>query len=81
MKSNFLNLNFRDLAKGLLTAIITAISAYLYEAIQSGDLTAIDWKFVGTTALIAAIGYLTKNLLTNSDGEPLKTEAETGYKP
>ena len=74
MKSNFLNLNFKDLAKGLLTAIITAISAYIYEAIQSGNLTAIDWKFVGSTALIAAIGYLTKNLLTNSEGEPLKTE-------
>ena len=81
MKSNFLNLNFKDILKGLLTAIITAISAYIYEAIQSGNLTAIDWKFVGSTALIAAIGYLTKNLLTNSEGTPLKTESETGYKP
>lgn len=80
MKSNFLNLNFKDFLKGLLTAVITAVSAYIYEVIQSADLTAIDWKFVGTTALIASIGYLTKNLLTNSDGEPLKTEEATGYK-
>ena len=77
MNSNFLNLNLIDMLKGLLTAVITAISAYIYEAIQSGDLTAIDWKFVGSTALIAAVGYLFKNLLTNSDGEPVKTEKGT----
>lgn len=74
MKSNFLNLNFKDFSKGLLVAVITAVLTYLYEVIQTGDFTAIDWKMVGSTALIAAVGYLAKNLLTNSDGEPLKVE-------
>lgn len=81
MKSNFLNLNFKDISKGLLTAVIVAVLTYLYEVIQTGDFTAIDWKLVGSTALIAAVGYLFKNLVTNSEGTPLKTESETGYKP
>lgn len=74
MRSNFLNLNFNDFLKGLITATITAVLTYLYEVVQTGDFTAIDWKMVGSTALIAAVGYLTKNLVTNSDGEPLKVE-------
>lgn len=75
MKSKFLNLNFKDLAKGLLTAVIVAVITYLYEVIGTGDFTTIDWKVVGTTALIAAVGYLFKNLVTNSEGTPFKTEA------
>lgn len=74
MKSKFLNLNMIDMLKGLLTAVIVAVITYLYEVLQTGDFTAIEWKIVGSTALIAAVGYLFKNLLTNSDGEPLKTE-------
>lgn len=74
MKSNFLNLNFKDLAKGLVLAVITAVLTYLYEVLQTGDFTIIDWKLVGSTALVAAIGYLFKNLLTNSEGQMLKSE-------
>ena len=74
MKSNFLNLNLTDLTKGLVVAVLTAVITYLYEALQSGDFTSFDWKVVGTTALIAAIGYLSKNLLTNSEGQVLSPE-------
>lgn len=74
MKSNFLNLNLTDLTKGLVVAVLTAVITYLYEALQSGDFTSLDWKIVGTTALIAAIGYLSKNLLTNSEGQVLSPE-------
>ena len=74
MKSKFLNLNFNDFAKGLLTAIIVAVITYIYEAVQTGSLSDIDWKIVGFTALTAAVGYLFKNLVTNSDGEVAKAE-------
>jgi len=55
-------------------SVITAVLTYLYEVTQSGDFTAIEWKTVGLTALIAAISYLSKNLLTNSEGEVMKAE-------
>lgn len=74
MKSNFLNLNLTDLTKGLVVAVLTAVITYLYKALQSGDFTSLDWKIVGTTALIAAIGYLSKNLLTNSEGQVMSPE-------
>lgn len=74
MKSKFLNLNMIDMLKGLLTAIIVAVLTYFYEVVQTGDFTAIEWKTVGFTALTAGIGYLFKNLITNSNGEVAKTE-------
>lgn len=69
MRSELLKLNYRDLLKGFILAIITAITTYLYEVIKNGDLTTFRWETILTTAVIAAVGYLTKNLLTNSDGE------------
>ena len=72
--SDFFNLNWRDLGKGLLLAVITAVLTYVYEAFQTGGITSVDWKLVGSTALVSAVSYLFKNLLTNSEGEVLKTE-------
>lgn len=74
MRSDFFKLNWRDLGKGLVVAVITAVLTYVYTALEAGDLTAIDWKVVGTTAIISAVGYLFKNLVTNSDGELTKVE-------
>lgn len=74
MRSKFLNLNFKDFSKGLIVAVLTAVITYLYEAVQTGDFTAIDWKTVGFTALSATIAYLMKNLVTNSDGEVATAE-------
>lgn len=74
MRSDFFKINFRDIAKGFLTSVIVAVLTYFYEVVQTGDFTAIDWKTVGFTALTAGIGYLFKNLITNSNGEVAKTE-------
>lgn len=74
MRSDFFSLNWRDLGKGLVVAVITAVLTYAWTAIEAGGLTSIDWNAVGTTAIISAIGYLMKNLVTNSDGEVAKTE-------
>ena len=79
MRSKFFTLNFRDIAKGFLTAILTAVITYIYEAVQTGSLAGIDWKIVGFTALTAAVGYLFKNLVTNSDGEVAKAERKSIY--
>lgn len=74
MKSDFFSLNWRDLGKGLVVAVITAVLTYAWTAYEAGGLTSIDWKVVGSTAIISALSYLMKNLITNSDGEVAKTE-------
>lgn len=74
MKSVFMNLNLADFGKGLLLAVLTSVLTIVYTTIQSGNLS-IDWTLVGTTALTSGLGYIIKNLFTNSDGQTFKKEA------
>jgi len=76
MNSNFFSLNWLDLGKGLLVAVIGAILTAVYQAIQSGQLTW-TWAFfqpIVLTGVAAGIAYLIKNFFSNSSGEPLKGE-------
>ena len=76
MNSNFFSLNWLDLAKGLLVAVIGAILSAVYEAIVGGTLSW-TWAFfqpIVLTGVAAGIAYLIKNFLSNSSGEPLRTE-------
>ena len=76
MKSNFLKLDWKDLAKGAILAFIVALLTGALQLFQGGE---IEWTFIfwqptiyaGITALIA---YLIKNLVTNSEDEILKPE-------
>jgi hypothetical protein len=75
-RSNFLKLNTNDFLKGLLMVFITALITGLYEKFQSGIFN-FDWetfKPVVMASVSAGFAYLLKNLFTNSQGEPLKTE-------
>ncbi len=76
MKSGFLNLNWGDLAKGLLVAVIGAILTAVYQAIEAGTLawTWAFWQPIVLTGLGAGIAYLIKNFFTNSQDEVLKKE-------
>ena len=74
MNSPFLNINLNDLGKGLILAILTSVMTIVYTTVQAGSLS-FDWKLIGTTALTSAIGYLLKNLFTNSTGQAFKKEA------
>ena len=65
-------LNFRDLIKGTVTAAFTAVTTAAYTGIDAG---AVDVKTTITTAILAAIGYLLKNLTENENGETT-TKAE-----
>ena len=73
MNSPFLNINLNDLGKGLILAVLTSVLTVIYTTVQAGNLS-FDWKLVATTALTSAIGYLLKNLFTNSTGETFKKE-------
>ena len=74
MNSVFMMLNSKDLLKGFIVAVVSAIINFLYNTIQSGTLI-LDWKAMLVTALTAGLAYLTKNLFTNSQGEVLSKES------
>jgi hypothetical protein len=73
MKSTFLSLNSKDFIKGLVVAVLSSVVAILYSTVQAGSL-AFDWTTIGTVALTSALGYIMKNLFTNSNDELMKKE-------
>ena len=75
MSSKLLRLNRKDFIKGLWVTIICALITGVYQVIASGfPITWITLKPVIIAAIGAGVSYLTKNLLTNSDGEFLLSE-------
>lgn len=76
MKSNFLNLNWKDIAKGFVVAVVMAILTGVYTGIQANQfpVTWNDWRIILIASLGAGIAYLLKNLVSNSGGEILKKE-------
>lgn len=71
--SKFGELNQNDLIKGLIMAIIGAILPIIQQSIESGNLT-FDWNAIWKMALSVALAYLTKQLFTNSNNQPLQGE-------
>ena len=75
MKSNFLKLNWQDVAKAFVVAFLTALVAALAGTVEHGGMpTVADLKLAGWTSLVAAISYLVKNFLTNSEDKILKKD-------
>jgi hypothetical protein len=76
MKSSlFLKINLIDFVKGLILAVLTSIVTIIHSTLENSSLT-FDWNLIGITAVTSAIGYLVKNLLTNSQGQFLKKEVK-----
>lgn len=61
--SNFLSLNWRDIAKGLLMAILTPAVVIVQQSLESGVFT-FDWKSLGLASLAGGVAYLVKNFFT-----------------
>ena len=71
IRSAFLKLNTNDFIKGLSIVVIVSILGALNDAIQTSGLaiTSYDWGSIEKVAITAGIGYLVKNLLTDSEGK------------
>lgn len=80
MNSKFGQINYKEALKGLLVTVISAVAVHLLSVLNSGDITAINWVVVGTTALSTALGYIVTFLSSNSEGTPLETEAAVNKK-
>ncbi len=74
--SNFGKLDMQDFWKGALVAVFASVLASLGTILEGGALpTVTEWWGIAKVAGSALLGYLTKNLFTNSAGQPLKSEA------
>jgi hypothetical protein len=74
-QSNFFNLNWGDVLRGLIVAVLSGIALPLLAVIQTPDfsIAMVNWNQVLVLAanggLAAMAAYLTKNLFTDSAGK------------
>ena len=61
--SKFLNLDFADILKGLLMAILTPAVVIIQQSLELGILT-FEWKSIVTASIGGGLAYLLKNFLT-----------------
>lgn len=61
--SNFLSLNWLDLGKGLLMAVLTPAVVIAQQSIEAGNLN-LDWKVIGLASVGGGLAYLVKNFFT-----------------
>lgn len=73
MGDKLFQLNWNDLLKGLIMAVLGAVIGLVSASVDAGSID-FNWSAIGKAALIAGIGYLCKNLLTNSNDQFMKKE-------
>lgn len=61
--SDFLKLNFNDILKGLLMAVLTPVVVIVQQSLEAGVFV-FDWKSIGIAALSGGVAYLVKNFFT-----------------
>ena len=71
VRSDLLNLNLKDLAKGALVAVIVAVLGYGKEIVEASGLaiTGDQLREILSIALTAGVGYLVKNLFEDNTGK------------
>jgi hypothetical protein len=65
IESKQFSLSFRDVARGLVMAVLTPVIVIIQNSIASGELT-FDWKNIGIAAIAGALAYLSKNFFEPS---------------
>jgi hypothetical protein len=83
MKSSFLRLNWFDLGKGLVVAIV-APALVVIQSVWSTGVLDLDWKQLLSVGLAGGLAYLIKNLFTDnkpSDGVVKEVSAYVGSRP
>lgn len=66
--SPLFSLNLKDLLKGLIIAMLSAVIATLQTTFQAGSF-AVNWHSVGAVATAAGLSYLLKNFFTPSEAD------------
>ena len=74
-KSKIGKINFNDVVKGLLIAVSASVLAAAQQMLVTTP-PQLDFKQIGTVALISAIAYLGKQLSQNSEWDLFAKEAK-----
>lgn len=76
MKSSLLNLDYKDLLKGALLALLSAIITGVYDLVSNGILPSTweQFKPIVLSSVTAFLAYIIKNALSNNKGEFLKKD-------
>jgi len=74
--SKLFSLNFNDLFKGLVTAVLAAVLAWFLQMINTPgfDWVSINWGEIARIAITAGGAYLMKNFISDSKGNVLGSE-------
>ena len=68
--SSIFKLDWRDLLKGLVVAVLSAVMSAVLSIIQNGgSFTGDSLPMIATVALSSGLGYILKNLATDEDGK------------
>lgn len=78
MKAPLFKLNWRDFGHGLVTSVLGAMTVGVYQMINEGKLptSAADLKTIGISAAGAGVGYILKNIFSNSAGNFAQAESK-----
>lgn len=73
MESKLFRVNFKDIGRGLLVAVFTAILVKVAAVVNvpGFQFASFDFTSLIGVAVSAMVGYLTKNFLTDSSGTVL----------
>lgn len=75
MKSSFLNLDLKDVGRGVLIAVLTAVLGSVLPILESGQLPTMEvLRTIGIASVAAGLSYLLKNWLTNSQDKLVQSE-------
>jgi len=74
--SKFLQIDLRDIGKSVAVAVVSAILVFVQQLIKDKglDWTIADLYQILDIAVLSALAYIGKNLVTNSSGEMLSGE-------
>lgn len=74
-QSKFMKIGIADIGKGALVAFVSAVTFPIINILESGEIPSTEnlKKYV-IVGVAAALGYLLKNLFTNSDNKLLKPD-------
>lgn len=73
MNSGFFKLNWNDIGKGVLVAVLAALLTALQQGLEAHGINFgnYDWGLILNVCLTAGASYLVKNLFTDSQGRVL----------
>lgn len=75
MESKLFRINLRDVAKGLVMAVLGAVVTFILQMADMPGFSvyAIDWSEIARIGFAASMTYILKNFLSTSDGKVMGT--------